>query len=85
MSELVAVILAVSFPLGLAAGLAAIGMGILASKAVEGVSRQPDAAGDINRMLLISLAFIESLVIYVLAIALVLLFANPLLKYIVAR
>jgi F-type H+-transporting ATPase subunit c len=85
MSELVAVILAVSFPLGLAAGLAAIGMGILASKAVEGVSRQPDASGDINRMLLISLAFIESLVIYVLAIALVLLFANPLLKYIVAR
>jgi len=85
MSELVAVILAVSLPLGLAAGLAAIGMGILASKAVEGVSRQPDAAGDINRMLLISLAFIESLVIYVLAIALVLLFANPLLKYIVAR
>ncbi len=85
MSELVAVILAVSLPLGLAAGLAAIGMGILASKAVEGVSRQPDAAGDINRMLLISLAFIESLVIYVLAISLVLLFANPLLKYIVVR
>jgi len=80
MDSLVATILAVSFPIGLAAGLAAIGMGMLSSKAVEAVARQPDATGDINRMLLLSLAFIESLVIYVLAISLVLLFANPFIK-----
>ncbi len=82
MSSLVATIISVSFPLGIAAGLAALGMGMLASKAVEGVARQPDATGDINRMLLLSLAFIESLVIYVLAVSLVLLFANPFMKLI---
>lgn len=65
----------------LAVGLAAIGPGIgqgnAASKAAEGIARQPEAEGKIRGTLLLSLAFMESLTIYGLLIAIVLLFANP--------
>jgi ATP synthase F0 subunit c len=65
---------------GLAIGLAAIGPGIgqgtAAAQAVEGLARQPEAEGKI-RTLLLSLAFMESLTIYGLVVALCLLFANP--------
>jgi F-type H+-transporting ATPase subunit c len=65
----------------LAIGLAAIGPGIgqgtAASKTVEGIARQPEAEGKLRATLILSLAFMESLTIYGLVIALVLLFANP--------
>jgi F-type H+-transporting ATPase subunit c len=65
----------------LAIGLAAIGPGIgqgnAAGQAVEGIARQPEAEGKIRGTLLLTLAFMESLTIYGLVIALVLLFANP--------
>ncbi len=65
----------------LAVGLASIGPGIgqgnAAGKAVEGIARQPEAEGQIRGTLLLSLAFMESLTIYGLVVALVLLFANP--------
>ena len=64
---------------GLAIGLAAIGPGIgqgtAAAQAVEGLARQPE--GKIRGTLLLSLAFMESLTIYGLVVALCLLFANP--------
>jgi ATP synthase F0 subunit c len=66
---------------GLAIGLAAIGPGIgqgsAAAQAVEGLARQPEAEGKIRGTLLLSLAFMESLTIYGLVVALLLLFANP--------
>jgi ATP synthase F0 subunit c len=66
---------------GLAVGLAAIGPGIgqgtAAGYAVEGIARQPEAEGKIRGALLLSFAFIESLTIYGLVVALALLFANP--------
>ena len=66
---------------GLAVGLAAIGPGIgqgtASGGAVEGIARQPEAEGKIRDTLLLSLAFMESLTIYGLVVALVLLFANP--------
>jgi F-type H+-transporting ATPase subunit c len=37
-----------------------------AAAAVESIARQPEAAGDIRFSLILGLAFIESLVIYVL-------------------
>ncbi|MFM7353688.1 MAG: ATP synthase F0 subunit C, partial [Microcystis aeruginosa] len=46
-------------------------------EAVSGIARQPEAEGRIRGTLLLSLAFMESLTIYGLVIALVLLFANP--------
>merc|ERR1711871_1866680 len=66
---------------GLAVGLAAIGSGVgqgtAAGYAVEGIARQPEAEGKIRGALLLSFASMESLTIYGLVVALVLLFANP--------
>jgi len=59
---------------GLAVGLAAIGPGIGQG---SGIARQPEAEGRIRGTLLLSLAFMESLTIYGLVVALALLFANP--------
>jgi len=66
---------------GIAVGLGSVGPGIgqgtAASRAVEGIARQPEAEGKIRGTLLLSLAFMEALTIYGLVVALVLLFANP--------
>nr|ARO90910.1 ATP synthase CF0 subunit C [Corynoplastis japonica] len=66
---------------GLSVGLAAIGPGIgqgaASAQAVEGIARQPEAEGKIRGTLLLTLAFMESLIIYGLVVALSLLFANP--------
>lgn len=48
-------------------------------KALEGITRQPDAAGDLRTTLLISMALLETTAIYSLLVILILLFANPLL------
>jgi len=61
--------------------LPAIGQILVARKALEAIARQPEASGSISTALLISLAMLESLAIYVLVVVLILLFANPLLKY----
>jgi F-type H+-transporting ATPase subunit c len=50
----------------------AIGMGMAASKAAEAVSRQPEASGKINSMLILSLVIIESTAIYGFVTALML-------------
>jgi F-type H+-transporting ATPase subunit c len=55
----------------------AIGQGNAIARALEGIARQPEAAGKIQGPLLIGLGFIESLAIYVLVVALILIFANP--------
>jgi F-type H+-transporting ATPase subunit c len=49
---------------------------------LDAIARQPDAAERISRTLFVGLAMIESLAIYCLVIALILLFANPLAKLI---
>lgn len=58
---------------GLAIGLAAIGpgigQGIAAGKALEGMARQPEAAGMLRTNMILSFAFMESLGIYGLVIA----------------
>lgn len=48
-------------------------------KALEGMTRQPEAAGDIRNTLVIAMALLETTAIYVLLVILVLVFANPLL------
>ena len=47
----------------------AIGQGMTAKAAMEGIARQPDAAKDIRSTLIISLALMEALTIYDLLIA----------------
>ena len=46
---------------GLGAGL---GIGIATSKAAEAIARQPEAAGDINKTLLLGSALAEATAIY---------------------
>jgi len=53
--------------------------GIAVQKALDGITRQPDAANDLRTTLLISMALLESTAIYSLLVILVLIFANPLL------
>lgn len=69
---------------GIAIGvmLPAIAMGWAISRAMDALSRQPEAEKAIMRTLFIGLAMIESLAIYVLVIVLIILFRNPLLEYI---
>jgi len=61
--------------------LPAIAMGWAVSRAMDALSRQPEAEKAIMRTLFIGLAMIESLAIYVLVIVLIVLFRNPLLEY----
>lgn len=50
--------------------------------AIDGIARNPGAASKIFPLALVGLAMMESLAIYVLVIVLILLFANPFLKFI---
>jgi len=45
--------------------------------AMEAIARQPEAAGALSRTLFVGLAMIETMAIYCLVVALLLLFANP--------
>lgn len=47
----------------------AIGQGITASKAMDAIARQPEAAGDIRGSLILSLALMEALTIYGMLVA----------------
>jgi F-type H+-transporting ATPase subunit c len=69
--------------LGIAIGVLgpAIGMGLAISRALDALSRQPEAEKSIMRTLFIGLAMIESLAIYVLVIVLIVMFRNPLMEY----
>ncbi|MBB3060154.1 ATP synthase F0 subunit C [Microbulbifer rhizosphaerae] len=71
--------------LGMAIGvlLPAYAMGRAISSALDALARQPEAERSIMRTLFIGLAMIESLAIYVLVIALIVLFRNPLLEYLI--
>jgi F-type H+-transporting ATPase subunit c len=51
-----------------------IGQGLAGGKALEGIARQPEAAGRIQTAMIIALALIESLAIYALLVALIVLF-----------
>jgi F-type H+-transporting ATPase subunit c len=62
-----------AFGCGLAQGMAVKG-------AVEGTARNPEAGGKITVTMLIGLAMIESLAIYALVVALILLYAYPMAK-----
>ena len=60
----------------------ALGMGNGLNGATNAVGRNPEAQGKILLTMMVGLAMIESLAIYALVIALIVLYANPLLKYI---
>ena len=70
-------VLAAGIGMALAAGLCGLGQGRAIAAALEGMARQPGAATRIQTAMIIGLALIESLAIYTLVIAIILLFANP--------
>jgi F-type H+-transporting ATPase subunit c len=45
--------------------------------AMEAIARQPESSGVISRTLFVGLAMIETMAIYCLVVALLLLYANP--------
>ena len=45
--------------------------------AMDAIARQPESAGPLSRTLFVGLAMIETMAIYCLVIALLLLYANP--------
>jgi len=65
--------LAIGFGLGIAAAGGALGQGRAAAAALEGIGRNPGSAKEMFTPLLLSLALIESLVIYSLVISFMLL------------
>ena len=54
-----------------------LGEGRAIAAAMDAIARQPEAANAISRTLFVGLAMIETMAIYCLVIALLLLFANP--------
>ncbi len=60
----------------------AIGQAFVAASGLKAISRQPEAGDKINSIVLLSLAMLESLAIYILAVILILVFANPMRSYI---
>ncbi len=70
---------AVGAGLALIAGVGTgVGQGYAAGKGAEAVGRQPEARGIIMSTMLVGAAVAETSAIYGLVIALILLFANPL-------
>jgi len=72
-------IIAAAFAVGLGSVGPALGEGRAVAAAMDAIARQPDSAGVISRTLFVGLAMIETMAIYALVVALVLLFANPLI------
>jgi F-type H+-transporting ATPase subunit c len=68
----------------LAVAFGAIGPALAEGRAVaaamDAIARQPDSAGALSRTLFVGLAMIETMAIYCLVIALLLLFANPFVR-----
>ena len=67
--------------LALGAGIAAlgviggaIGIGMIGSKAVEAVARQPEAKGDITSTMIIGIAFAEVTSLYALIVSILIIF-----------
>ncbi len=70
-------VLAAGIGMAVAAGLCGLGQGRAIAAALEGIARQPGAAARIQTAMIIGLALIESLAIYMLVVAIILLFVKP--------
>jgi F-type H+-transporting ATPase subunit c len=63
---------------GIAIGVGALGpglgIGMLASKAMEALGRNPEAAGPIQQNMILSIVFTEAIAIYALVVAVIIKF-----------
>ena len=79
--ELILACSALGAGIAMIAGLGpGIGQGYAAGKGTEAVGRQPEAKGDIVSTMLVGQAVSETTGIYSFVIALILLYANPLIR-----
>ncbi len=67
-------LISVAIAIGLGAIGPAIGIGMIGSKAVEALGRNPEAESQIRTAMILSLAFAEAVAIYALVVALILKF-----------
>lgn len=56
------------FAIGLAIPGAAFGMSRIGSKAVESISRQPEASDNIFKAMIVAIAFVESVTLFAIAL-----------------
>lgn len=68
--------LAAALSIGLAGFGAALGIGLLCAKSVEGISRQPEMSGAIRTTMIIGVAFVEAIALYALVISFMILFSK---------
>ena len=61
----------------------ALALGKALTNALDAMARQPEASAQIMRTLFVGMAIIESIAIYAFVLALIILFANPLIGYVV--
>jgi len=74
MEELNLTALAAALSIGLGALGPGLGIGILASKALESIGRNPEATSKIQTVMILAIAFAEAIAIYCLVISLIILF-----------
>jgi F-type H+-transporting ATPase subunit c len=72
-------VLAAGLAVGIAASGCGVGMGHCAKGCLDATARNPELAGKFTVTMFIGLALIESLTIYALVVALICLYANPML------
>jgi len=77
----VGAMIAAAFSIGVGAVGAALGIGSAANAACNAVGRNPGVQGKIMMTMLVGMAMAESIAIYALVISLVLLYANPYMRY----
>jgi F-type H+-transporting ATPase subunit c len=63
----------------------ALAQGRAIAQALAAMAQQPDEAATIARTLFVGLAMVESLAIYCLVVAMILIFANPFWNYVIAK
>ncbi len=66
--------LAAALAIGFGALGPGLGIGLLAMGAMQGISRNPEAAGAIQTNMILAIAFAEAIAIYALVVALLILF-----------
>lgn len=72
------ILLAAVLGMAFAAAGAAVAQAVTANAALQGIARQPEASGKLFVPMILAIVFIETLAIYTLVVALLLIFANPL-------
>lgn len=63
----------------------AIGEAMGLAKALQSIAQQPDEAPTITRTLFVGMAMVESTAIYCFVISIILIFANPFWKHVIAQ